>query len=185
MVSRDGLTKAARKRIRKTSQIVQLQTANGVIDVEEEVNITLRDLGGEKIVALFLDDTPAVLSLGKLIRENHYTYVWQPGEPPTLRKQNGAVIVLHEDKDVPLLRKDPGYVRACPGGLVPASDAAVEVVEVDASGRPAPDIAPAAAKPPVYGPVEEPRRIKAKARKRQRDRVAAKKHMPAVRRPAA
>ena len=180
--SRDGLMTAEMKIIRKTSHVVYLQTANGVIEVEEEVSITLQDLGGESIVALILDNTPAVLSLGKLIRENHYTYVWQPGQPPTLREQNGAVIVLHEDSDVPLLGNDPGYESAAP-----ASDAAADV-DVEASGRPAPDTAPDAAAPPVYGPVEEPRRIKAKAMKRQRDsggQEACWRHVPAMRRLAA
>ena len=49
-----------------------------------------------------LEDTPAVLSVGKLCDEHGYSYEWKNGETPRLTK-NGKAITCFMDNFVPLV----------------------------------------------------------------------------------
>ena len=49
-----------------------------------------------------LEETPAVLSLGKLCKDHGYSYVWVSGQEPRLTK-NGKSIVCKTDNFVPLV----------------------------------------------------------------------------------
>ena len=66
-VKRKELTPKERSQIRTRKHPVSLQTANGVVEATEEINLFIAILG-ITITALVLDDTVSVLSLGKLCR---------------------------------------------------------------------------------------------------------------------
>ena len=69
---------------------IPIQTANGEVDLSEKCEIFVRDLK-VKIWAHILPDTVAVLSLGLLVEELGYSYIWNPGKCRILRKGNLTV----------------------------------------------------------------------------------------------
>ena len=74
-------------------------TANGEVQTFEEAKMQL------------LDETPAVLSLGKLCEDHGYSYEWVSGQKPRLTKE-GKTITCKIDNHVPLVV--PGW-SANPG----------------------------------------------------------------------
>ena len=61
-------------------------TANGEVQTNEEAQVYVHDLD-LLVTVQILDDTPAVLSLGKLCEEHGYTYEWASGQKPHLNRQ--------------------------------------------------------------------------------------------------
>ena len=76
-------------------------TANGEVQTNEEATVYVREL--EKFLTLkLLEDTPAVLSLGKLWDEHGYSYEWIKGQKPHLVK-NGIRIQCNTENFVPIV----------------------------------------------------------------------------------
>ena len=84
-LSSDGMDTL--RRSRTTSTVV---TANGEVQTNEEAQVYVHDVDVFVTVQL-LDETPAVLSLGKLCSEHGCSYEWKNGETPRLT-QNGKTI---------------------------------------------------------------------------------------------
>ena len=61
-------------------------TANGEVQTKEEAQVYVHDLGLFVTVQL-VEDTLAVLSLGKLCEEHTYSYEWVSGQQPRLTKK--------------------------------------------------------------------------------------------------
>ena len=57
-------------------------TANGEVQTHEEATVYVRELDKFLMMKLF-EDTPAVLSLGKLFDEHGYSYEWINGQKTT------------------------------------------------------------------------------------------------------
>ena len=60
-------------------------TANGEVQTHEEAIVYVKELD-IFLTMKVLDNTPAVLSLGKLCDENGYSYEWMNGQKPHLIK---------------------------------------------------------------------------------------------------
>ena len=75
-------------------------TANGEVQTNEEAQMYVHDLAFFVTVQI-LDDTPAVLSLGKVSEEHGYSYEWASGQKPHLTKQ-GKKILCKTENVVPL-----------------------------------------------------------------------------------
>ena len=58
-------------------------TANGEVQTHEEASVYVKELDIFLTMKVF-EDTPAVLSLGKLCDENGYFYAWINGQKPHL-----------------------------------------------------------------------------------------------------
>ena len=75
------------RRIFETVEVPRLPTtvttANGSIATTDEAIVNVEDLDIFDTVQL-LEDTPAVLFLGKFIEENGYSYEWKDGQTPNL-----------------------------------------------------------------------------------------------------
>ena len=80
---------------------IPIQTANGEVDLSEKCEIFVRDLK-VKVWAYILPDTVAVLSLGLLVEELGYSYIWNPGKCPILRKGN-LTVRCHPMNNVPVI----------------------------------------------------------------------------------
>ena len=65
-------------------------TANGEVQTREEATGYVKELD-LFVTVLLLEETPAVLSLGKLCEDHGYTYHWTSGQKPHLTK-NGKRI---------------------------------------------------------------------------------------------
>ena len=83
---------------------IPIQTANGEVQLDEKCQIFVRDLK-VRVWAHILPDTVAVLSLGLLVEELRFSYIWNPGKSPFLRKGN-LTVRCHPTNNVPFI---------CPG----------------------------------------------------------------------
>ena len=70
-----------------------VKTANGEVQTHEEAIVYVKELD-TFLTMKVLDNTPAVLSLGKLCDENEYSYEWINGQKPHLIK-NGIRIICN------------------------------------------------------------------------------------------
>ena len=68
---------------------------------------------GISLTMKLLEDTPAVLSLGKLCDENGYSYEWINGQKPHLIK-DGIRIICNTENFVPIVV--PGLSASSPSG---------------------------------------------------------------------
>ena len=76
-------------------------TANGEVQTHEEATVYVKEFDVFLTMKL-LEDTPAVLSLGKLSDEHRYSYQWINGQKPHLIK-NGIRIQCNTENFVPIV----------------------------------------------------------------------------------
>ena len=72
--------------MRKSSGPMTVMTANGVVRTNEEATVYVKHLDSF-VAVMLLQETPAVLSLGKLCEEHGKTYHWKSGQNPHLIKK--------------------------------------------------------------------------------------------------
>ena len=94
MISKKDLSKAEMDTLTKSCSPTIVITANGAIVYVKELDIFL--------TMKVLENTPAVLSLGKLCDENGYSYEWINGRKPHLIK-NGIRIICNTENFVPIV----------------------------------------------------------------------------------
>ena len=87
--------------LRRSTIFTTVVTANGEVETQEEAQVYVHDLDLFVTVQI-LDDTPAVLSLGKLCEEHGYTSEWASGQKSHLTKQ-GKKIPCKTENFVPLV----------------------------------------------------------------------------------
>ena len=78
-----------------------VHTANGEVHTNEEAQAYVHDLN-LFLTVLLLEETPAVLSLGKLCEDHGYSCKWVSGQKQRLTKE-GKTIVCKTDNFVPLV----------------------------------------------------------------------------------
>ena len=101
MISRKDLSKAEMDTLTKSCSPTIVVTANGEVQTHEEAIMYVKEL--EKFLTMkVLENTPAVLSLGKLCDENGYSYEWINGQKPHLIK-NGIRIICNTENFVPIV----------------------------------------------------------------------------------
>ena len=76
-------------------------TANGEVQMHEEATVYVKELD-IFLTMKVLENTPAVLSLGKLCDENGYSYEWIKGQKPHLIK-SGIRIQCNTENFVPIV----------------------------------------------------------------------------------
>ena len=86
MLSRKDLSSAELEALRKSRNPTTVNTANDEVQTSEEAQVYVHD--HELFVTVqILDDTPAVLSLGKFCEEHGFTYEWTSGQKSHLTKK--------------------------------------------------------------------------------------------------
>ena len=81
MISKKDLSDAEMDTVTKSCSPTIVVTANGEVQTHEEATVYVKEL--EKFLTVkVLENTPAVLSLGKLCDENGYSYEWINGQKP-------------------------------------------------------------------------------------------------------
>ena len=76
-------------------------TANGEVQTHEEATVYVKEMV-KFLTMKSLENTPAVLSVGKLCDENGYSYEWINGHKPHLIK-NGIRILCNTENFVPFV----------------------------------------------------------------------------------
>ena len=82
MISKKDLSDAEMDTLTKSCSPAIVITANGEVQTHEEATVYVKELG-KFLTMKVLDNTPAVLSLGKLCDENGYSYEWINGKKNT------------------------------------------------------------------------------------------------------
>ena len=85
LLTRKDLNSAELETVRVSKSPTTVVTANGEVQTEEEATETAKELDLFVTVKL-LEDTPAVLSLGKLCQDHGYSFEWTSGQKPQLIK---------------------------------------------------------------------------------------------------
>ena len=102
MVSKKDLNSAELETMRISKNPTTVMTANGEVLTREEATVYVKELDLFVTVTL-LEDTPAVLSLGKLCDDHGYTYHWTSGRKPHLTKKRGKNISCNKANNVPFV----------------------------------------------------------------------------------
>ena len=101
MVSKKDLSKAEMDTLTKSCSPTIVITANGEVQTQEEAIVYVKELD-IFLTMKVLENTPAVLSLGKLCDENGYSSEWINGQKPHLIK-NGIRITCNTENFVPIV----------------------------------------------------------------------------------
>ena len=83
MISKKDLSTAEMDTLTKSCSPTIVITANGEVQTHEEAIVYVKEFG-IFLTMKVLENTPAVLSLGKLSDENGYSYEWINGQKPHL-----------------------------------------------------------------------------------------------------
>ena len=101
MISKKDLSNAEMDTLTKSCSPTIVITANGEVQTHEEAIVYVKELDIFLTMKVF-DNTPAVLSLGKLCDENGYSYEWINGRKPHLIK-DGILIICNTQNFVPIV----------------------------------------------------------------------------------
>ena len=101
MISKKDLNSAETYTLTKSCSPTIVITANGEVQTHEEAIVYVKELDIFLIMKV-LEDTPAVLSLGKLCDENGYSYEWINGQKPHLIK-DGIRTICNTENFVPIV----------------------------------------------------------------------------------
>ena len=115
MISKKDLNSAEMDTLTKSCSPAIVITANGEVQTHEEAIVYVKELG-IFLTMKVLDNTPAVLSLGKLCDEHGYSYERINGQKPHLIK-NGIRIQSNTENFVPVV---PG-LSTSPSSSLPTS----------------------------------------------------------------
>ena len=117
MITKKDLNSAELETLTTSQSPTTVLTANGEVQTNEEATVYVKEL----VIFLtmkVLEDTPAVLSLGKLCDEHGYSYEWIKGQKPHLIK-NGIRIQCNTENFVPIVV--PGFSPTSSSSSLPTS----------------------------------------------------------------
>ena len=101
MITKKDLSDAEMDTLTKSCSPTIVITANGEVQTHEEATVYVKEL--DIFLAMkVLENTPAVLSLGKLCDENGYSYEWINGQKPHLTKKRDSD-TMYTEKFVPVV----------------------------------------------------------------------------------
>ena len=101
MISKKDLSNAEMDTLTKSCSPTIVKTANGEVQTHEEATVYVKELD-IFLTMKVLENTPAVLSLGKLCDEHGYSYEYINGQKPLLIK-NGIRIQCDTENFVPIV----------------------------------------------------------------------------------
>ena len=101
MISKKDLNSAEMDTLTTSRSPTTVITASGEVQTHEEATVYVKELDIFLTIKV-LEDTPAVLSLGKLCDEHGYPYEWMNGQKPHLIK-NGIRIQCNTENLVPIV----------------------------------------------------------------------------------
>ena len=86
MVSMRDFSSAELETVKISKNPTTVMTANGEVRTREEATVYVKELDSF-VTMMLVEETPAVLSLGKLCEDHGYTYHWTSGQTPQLNKK--------------------------------------------------------------------------------------------------
>ena len=101
MVSKKDLNSVELETMKMSRNPMLVMTANGEVQTREEATVNVKELD-LFVTVMLLEETPAVLSLGKLCEDHRFSYHWTSGQKPHLT-QNGKKIYCKILNNVPFV----------------------------------------------------------------------------------
>ena len=101
MISNKDLSNVEMDTLTKSCSLTIVRTANGEVQTHEEATVYVKELD-IFLTKKVLENTPAVLSLGKRCDENGYSYEWINGQKPHLIK-DGIRKICNTENFVPIV----------------------------------------------------------------------------------
>ena len=101
MISKKDLSDAEMDTLTKSCSPTIVTTTNGEVQTHEEASVYVKELN-IFLTMKVIENTPAVLSLGKLCDENGYSYEWINSQKPHLNK-NGIRFACNTENFVPIV----------------------------------------------------------------------------------
>ena len=95
MISKKDLSDAEMDTLTKSCSPTIVITANGEVQTHEEAIVYVKELD-ILLTTKVLENTPAVLSLGKLCDEHGYSYLWIKGQKNHISLKDGIRILINE-----------------------------------------------------------------------------------------
>ena len=132
MISNKDLSDAEMDTLTKSCSPTIVITANGEVQKHEEATVYVKELD-IFLTMKVLDNTPAVLSLGKLSDENGYSYEWINGQKPHLIK-NGIRIICNTENFVPIVV--PGLSSSSSGSSSTSKTPTVSEIQIRSGNSP-------------------------------------------------
>ena len=102
MITKKDLSDAEMDTLTKSCSPTIVITANGEVQTHEEAIIVYVEELEKFLTMKVLENTPAILSLGKLCDEHGYSYEWINGQKPHLIK-DGIRIICNTENFVPIV----------------------------------------------------------------------------------
>ena len=117
MLSRKNLNSAELETVRVSKSPTTVVAANGEVQTREEATVFVKEFDLFVTVKL-LEDTPAVLSLGKLCEDHRYSCEWTSGQKPQLT-EDGRRIKCSTENYAPIVV--PGLSTGSSSSAAPTS----------------------------------------------------------------
>ena len=76
--------------LRVSRNLTTVMTANGDVQTRDEATVYVKELD-LFVTVMLLEETPAILSLGKLCEDHECTYLWTSGPKPQLTKKGKKI----------------------------------------------------------------------------------------------
>ena len=127
MISKKDLSNAEMDTLTKSCSPTIVITANGEVQTHEGATVYVKELDICLTVKV-LENTPGVLSLGKLCDENGYSYDWIKGQKPHLNK-DGIRIICNTENFVPIVV--PGLSKSSSSSLPSSTSMTPSRQEID------------------------------------------------------
>jgi hypothetical protein len=87
-------------KIRDAEEPLVFRTANGRTEAESTIKVPCKEIGCS-VDAYVLQNTPAVISMGKKCMEEGCSFVWPAGESPFLIDSKGKVMIFEVRDNIP------------------------------------------------------------------------------------
>ena len=94
MLCRKDLNKAELETVRISKNPKMVVTAHGEVQTKEEATVCVRGVD-LFVTVMILENTPAVLSLGKLCEDFEYSYDWTSGQKTTPHQERQEFSLRH------------------------------------------------------------------------------------------
>ena len=111
-------------RITPDRQTIRFDTAGGPTQSRGQIFVAVEELG-EHALAIVLDSTPNVLSVGLRVMEYGYSFSWPAFSVPTITTPQGRVIELGVHDYIPYLRTGGSSGGALAPAMPPTSESSV------------------------------------------------------------
>ena len=102
LVDRKSLTEAQLQRMKKAPKATALNTANGLVWSTDVIDLYIKELN-IYITAHVLESTVPVLSIGLLVKEHNFDFIWRKATGPYLQKGSEPKRKCFEAHDVPFI----------------------------------------------------------------------------------